>query len=230
MKKILILFLIGMVLSIGIISATEADFNLKINCYNCISDFYLMIIDEPFVHAGYDPYDFPMPPSPSSGRESLSSTISSNTLAIHSFNPSDLPRAINLTYQSSNLNFSWNELGKDYTVYLIDYGDDPTYQNQVEAIDMTSVFSYEKDNAGNNYFLIYMTKHGSCNPPFAGHWAVDCSNGCVWTEPLTLSGNLSLVGNGKVILKTILKFINPNWEIFKKDDCTFEIMNGGELR
>ena len=213
--------MISMILLIGSVSAENVDVKLhmEIDCYYCISNWHLFLLDPLVEHVvppgiGFDPYDFPLPGLPG---QADSSGISSkypggSGLAIHSFSSDDLPMAINLTYIMQNpendLTLSWDAPNENYTVELVDYGDDSTYQNQIEIIDMSENLSISKEleDGEYNYFLIYLTEYGGCVPPLEGNWVIRCSENCTWEEDLTIKGNMSLIESGTVIIKSVINF------------------------
>lgn len=237
--------MISMILLIGCVSAEETvdiKAHVEIDCYYCLSNWHVFLMDALVEHAvppgaGFDPYDFPMPPSPSATdySSSTSSYPGGSGLAIHSFSSDDLPMAINLTYVMNNpendMTLSWDAPGENYTFELVDYGDDSTYQNQIEIIDMSENLSISKTLGDGvyNYFLVYITEYGGCNPPLEGNWVIRCSENCTWEEDLTVKGNMSLIESGSVMLKSVIKFFYPGWRVYKGDGCTLKVMDGGRI-
>jgi len=152
-KKVRLVFTIAFLMvfmNAGLVFAVS-NVNLKItgSIGNYSSD--VRLITRSGSITGLDVYDMLAPSSPSN-YASFYSSVSSDSLAIDSWNPTS--RTINLVYhvnpgQTGDLVFSWNAVtGTNYEATFKDYGTDSSYSSEVDSVNMRSSSSYSKTLSG----------------------------------------------------------------------------------
>ena len=132
----------------------DLTINAKLNSFN--TDFKTII--DPDSSLGYDGFDLIAPIVPNNYSR-LYSTVEDNSLSVDVWPSSEIPREIILTYDndpltSSSLNLSWSFSDPSYAIALYDYGTDPTRNNLVAAIDLSSTSNYKVNFNVVRYFSL----------------------------------------------------------------------------
>jgi hypothetical protein len=137
---------------------------------------------------------------------------------------------VNITYYDCAV--YWNQAYS--CCYNIDSGLNISLSNcsQAEITNISygnhNITVYANDSAGNINSTTASFTYSSCFPSLTKEWIINCADQCLFNNPITYDGNISMVGVGSVILQSTLRLIQP-WKIYKENGCVFRVENGGRI-
>ncbi|MGC9309264.1 MAG: hypothetical protein ACP5D2_01040 [Candidatus Nanoarchaeia archaeon] len=137
----------------------------------------------------------------------------------------------------------------DITIYPnITLGEPVIKIYEIDGEDVIAEFSDIESNAYNKVYLTglnssqdsfdlqvlngslmfdYITDPSSCTPPASGIWQLNCSDNCVFSEDINITGDVNISGTGVLNISANWNFNSTGQEVYVYPGCELNIYSGG---